>query len=249
LNHSLYGLIGYPLGHSFSKSYFTKKFENEGIWDCSYDVFPIVDISLLPELIVQYPILKGLNVTIPYKESVISYLDSLDPQAKRIGAVNVLKIDKGGKLHGYNSDYAGFAATLLSLKPLHDWNKMKALVFGTGGSSKAVVACLQDFGVDYRTVSRTASRDQLTYDDIGTDLLNDFTLLIHCTPLGMYPNTDVCIPIPYSSLSAKHIAIDLVYNPEETLFMKKVKEQGGTAVNGLTMLHAQAEKAWEIWNS
>ena len=249
MNHSLFGLIGYPLGHSFSKSYFTLKFENEGIKDCSYDLFPIADISLLPELIVQHPILKGLNVTIPYKESVIRYLDSLDPHAKRIGAVNVIKIDKNGKLHGHNSDYAGFAATLLSLKPLHDWNKMKALVFGTGGSSKAIVACLEDFGVDFRTVSRAASSDQLTYEEIGSDTLNEFTLLIHCTPLGMHPNTETCIPIAYNSLSEKHIAIDLVYNPEETLFMKKVKEQGGVAINGLTMLHAQAEKAWEIWNS
>lgn len=249
MNHSLFGLIGYPLGHSFSKSYFTKKFENEGIRDCSYDVFPIADISFLPELIVQHPILKGLNVTIPYKESVIPYMDSLDHNAMRIGAVNVIKIDKNGKLHGFNSDHAGFAATLLRLKPARDWNKMKALVFGTGGSSKAVIACLEDFGVDYRIVSRTANGNHLGYEQIDSELLDEYSLLVHCTPIGMYPNLEAAIPIPYTLLSGKHVAIDLVYNPEETLFIRKVKAQGGLAINGLTMLHAQAEKAWEIWNS
>jgi shikimate dehydrogenase len=249
LNTSLFGLIGYPLGHSFSKSYFTQKFEKEGIRDCSFDLFPITNISFLPDLISQNPNLKGLNVTIPYKESVIQYLDSVDPLVKRMGAVNVIKIDKNGKLQGFNSDYDGFEATLLSLRPANQWKKMKALVFGTGGSSKAVIACLEDFEVDYRKVSRKATAHLLRYEEIGSEILEEYTLLVHCTPLGMHPNSEVCIPIQYGSLTSKHIAIDLVYNPDETMFMRKVKEQGGTAVNGLIMLHAQAEKAWEIWNS
>jgi len=249
LNTSLLGLIGYPLGHSFSKAYFSQKFEKEGIREFSYELFPIANINLLPEVIARHPNLRGLNVTIPYKESVIQYLDFLDPRAKRIGAVNVIKIDQDGKLHGYNSDYSGFAATLLQTKPAFEWKGIKALVFGTGGSSKAVTSCLEDFGIDFRIVSRNASDDQLTYKELNAETMAEFSLLVHCTPVGMFPKTEDCVPIPYHSLSAMHIAIDLVYNPEETMFMRKVKEHGGTAVNGLTMLYAQAEKAWEIWNS
>ena len=248
MNKLLFGLIGYPLGHSFSKAYFSQKFEKEEIQNCSYELFPLSNLNLLPELLARHPDLKGLNVTIPYKESVMQYLDFIDSGANRIGAVNVIRINSDGKLFGYNSDYTGFATTLLSLKSEKDWKGIRALVFGTGGSSKAVTTCLEDFGIDFRMVSRKASGDQLTYEELNAETMAGFSLLVHCTPVGMFPKTEDCVPIPYHLLSAKHIAIDLVYNPEETLFMKKVKEQGGTAVNGLTMLYAQAEKAWEIWN-
>lgn len=249
MNKLLFGLIGYPLGHSFSKTYFSQKFEKEEIQNCSYELFPISNLNLLPELLAQNPDLKGLNVTIPYKESVLQYLDFIDTGAKRIGAVNVIRINSDGKLYGYNSDYAGFATTLLGLKSAKDWKGIHALVFGSGGSSKSVAACLEDFGIDFRIVSRKASGDHLTYEELNTETMKEFNLLVQCTPVGMFPKTEDCIPVPYHSLSEKHIAIDLVYNPEETMFMRKVKEQGGVAINGLTMLHAQAEKAWEIWNS
>jgi len=237
------------LSHSFSKSYFSQKFEKEGIIDCKYELFPISEIKLLRELTAQHLNLKGLNVTFPYKESVIPFLDFLDPLAKRLGAVNVIKFDKGGKLNGYNSDYFGFAATLLGLKPVPAWKGIKALVFGTGGSSKAVIACLEDFGIMYRMVSRTATGSQMSYEQIGPEVLEEIHLLIQCTPLGMHPHPHACISIPYHALTSHHIAIDLVYNPEETMFMRMIQDKGGVAVNGLTMLHNQAEKAWEIWNT
>jgi shikimate dehydrogenase len=249
LKNKLFGLIGFPLGHSFSRAYFSKKFEAEGIKDCSYELFPIEEITHVKNLIESRPELKGFNVTIPYKEKIIPFLTTMDQLSQRIGAVNVVLIDDHGALHGYNSDYTGFIHSLSLFTPKPEWNKTKALVFGTGGSSKAVTAGMSDLGIECRNVSRNPKGDELRYQQITPELLQGYRLLINCTPLGMYPDADSYPAIPYESISSEHMALDLVYNPEETVFMRKVKEQGGKALNGLPMLVAQAEKAWEIWNS
>jgi shikimate dehydrogenase len=243
---NLYGLIGFPLTHSFSKKYFTSKFEKENIKDSKYELFEIADASLVVEVIKNNPDLKGLNVTIPHKENVIKYLNEIDPAAEKIGAVNVIKI-KNGKLKGFNSDYYGFRQSLLNV--VSNVANKKAIVLGTGGAAKAVKAALEDLSIEYFTVSRKKEENMVLYSDLNKEIISTHQIIINTTPLGMYPNIDSCPEIPYEYLTSQHYLFDLVYNPEETLFMKKGIEGGAKAVNGLEMLHLQAEKAWEIWQS
>ncbi len=251
-----FGLIGYPLSHSFSKKYFSKKFLNEGITDALYELFPLPEIELLPKLLESQPNLRGLNVTIPYKQLVIPYLDKLDVAAEKIGAVNVIKITPEGYKTGYNSDYFGFLASLTDwFRQLHSRDGMlklgqcKALILGTGGASKAVKTALDDLSVSYMVVSRQKGSGQLTYDELDSNLLQEYRLLINTTPLGTSPNTEAFPPIPYQYLPKNSYLYDLVYNPDETIFMKKGKERGANVLNGLPMLIGQAEKSWQIWNS
>lgn len=243
----VYGLIGYPLSHSFSKKYFSDKFQKEGIKGCQYDLFEIDHIEKFTALLKeQGNALCGLNVTIPYKQEIIPYLTEIDPAAERIGAINVIKPVEGG-LKGYNSDYYGF---LNSLKGMTSALKgKKALILGTGGASKAVKTALEDEGVEYKYVSRTASDGVFSYDEVTEETIKEYTIIVNSTPLGMSPNVDTCPSIPYEALTPNHILFDLVYNPLETTFMKLGLAKGAKVKNGLEMLELQAEKAWEIWNS
>lgn len=244
---NIYGLIGYPLGHSFSKKYFTEKFATIGIADNNvYELFELSDIQTFPELIKSQSDLKGLNVTIPHKQAVMPFLDGLDASAEKVGAVNVIKIGEGGKLIGYNSDYYGFKTSLEEFIPAN--TPLKALVLGNGGAAKAVIAALNDLSISYKIVSRTKSDDTLGYEDLATEIGN-YQLIINSSPVGTYPKADVCPDIPYEQLTSNHYLYDLVYNPMQTLFLQKGEEQGAKTHNGLKMLHLQAEKAWEIWNS
>lgn len=244
---NIYGLIGYPLGHSFSKKYFTEKFEQMGIADThAYELFELADIQGFPQLIASQPDLRGLNVTIPHKQAVMPFLDGLDASATKVGAVNVIKIGEGGKRIGYNSDYYGFKTSLEEFLP--DGKSLKALVLGNGGAAKAVVAALNDLSIPYKIVSRSKSADVLSYEDLATEIGN-YQLIINSSPVGTYPKSDVCPDIPYEQLTPEHYLYDLVYNPVQTLFLQKGEEQGAQTHNGLKMLHLQAEKAWEIWNS
>jgi shikimate dehydrogenase len=246
---NVYGLIGFPLTHSFSKRYFTEKFEKEGIPNSTYELFEIREATALPSVISSQPQLRGLNVTIPHKEAVIPLLDELDPAAEKIGAVNVIKVTEGNKLKGYNSDYYGFRNSLLKFLGEANPAILKALILGTGGAAKAVIAALDNLAIPYKLVSRSGEAPILRYEELNASLLDEYRLIINTSPLGMYPKTDTCPAIPYEYLTEKHYLFDLVYNPEETLFMKKGAERGAKTKNGLEMLHLQAEKAWEIWNS
>ncbi len=242
-----YGLIGYPLGHSFSVSYFNEKFENEGI-DAEYINFEIPTIREFPEILVSNPELKGLNVTIPYKEKVISFLDSVSPEARAIGAVNVIKIIHKGNdtiLKGYNSDVIGFTK---SIEPILERFHKKALILGTGGASKAVSYGLKSLGLDTVMVSRYERPGTIMYDEITPDVIKEYNVIVNCTPLGMYPNTEECPKLPYEAMDSKNILYDLIYNPDQTLFMKKGAEHGATVKNGLEMLLLQAFASWEFWN-
>ncbi len=244
----VFGLIGYPLSHSFSKKYFADKFEKEGIQNCEYNNYELSSMELFPSLIEQLgDELCGLNVTIPYKKDVIKYLDKIDESAEKIGAVNVIKNDRG-KLIGYNSDYYGFLSSLEGFVG-DELSSLRALVLGTGGAAQAVVAALDSLTVPYKYVSRSATHDKLAYADLTDDIIKQHRLIINTTPLGMHPNVDVCPPVPYTAISEGHYLFDLIYNPEETLFMKKGRRQGAKALHGLEMLIGQAEKAWEIWNN
>ncbi len=241
-----YGLIGYPLSHSFSKKYFTEKFEKENISDAEYHAFPIEKIELLPQLIKDNPSLQGLSVTIPYKESVIPFLDELDATAKKIGAVNCIKISEG-KLIGYNTDAFGFRQ---SIKPFLESHHERALILGTGGASKAVEYVLKEIGIDCFFVTRNkTAENQFTYDEVNENMLKAFKLIVNATPLGMFPNVDACPPIPYQFITSSHLLYDLVYNPAETEFLKRGKSKGSAIVNGFSMLQHQAEEAWRIWNN
>jgi shikimate dehydrogenase len=239
-----YGLIGYPLEHSFSGKYFAEKFEKENIQNCEYQLFPIENIQKFVNLKKQN--IAGLNVTIPYKEQVIPYLDELDEHANAIGAVNVIQI-KNGKTKGYNSDYYGFKDSLLDFLP-KDFNS-KALVLGTGGASKAIKQVLVDLSISFNIVSRKDGFD-FTYEELNSKpaILDDYHLIINTTPLGTYPNVEEKPDIPYRALNNNHYLYDLVYNPSETAFMKAGQNQGAKTTNGLEMLIGQAEKSWEIWN-
>lgn len=240
------GLLGKNISYSFSKAYFKKKFEDEQIDDVSYENFDIEDIGLFPILINNTSGLKGMNVTIPYKEAVIPFLDKLNKKAKEIGAVNTIKITKDHKLIGYNTDYYGFKK---SLKPLLKPHHKNALILGTGGASKAVAYSLKKLNINYLYVSRQAKTGvDLTYDALTNDIIKKHQLIINCTPLGTFPNTDNRPDIPYDAISKDHILYDLIYNPEETTFLKLGKRQLATTINGLNMLKFQAEKAWSIWN-
>ena len=242
-----YGLIGYPLKHSFSIGYFNEKFKAENI-DAEYVNFEIPRIEDFMEVIEENPNLCGLNVTIPYKEQVIPYLDELDKDTAKIGAVNVIKIirlSKGKvKLVGYNSDIIGFKR---SIEPLLNETHRKALILGTGGASKAVFQGLKQLGVGATLVSRKPKEHCITYEEITPKTMQQYTVIVNTTPLGMYPNINACPDIPYDLLTPDHLLYDLLYNPDETLFMKKGKEKGAVVKNGLEMLLLQAFAAWEIW--
>lgn len=242
-----YGLIGYPLGHSFSKNYFNQKFGCEKI-NAQYVNFEIPTIKDLKTVLKENPDLNGLNVTIPYKEQVIPYLDELDEDARLIGAVNVIKFSKGMfgkiKLKGYNSDIIGFKQ---SIEPLLTETHRKALILGTGGASKAVFQGLKQLGVGATYVSRKPKEHCITYEEITPKVMEQYTVIINTTPLGMYPNIDACPEIPYHLLTPDHLLYDLLYNPDETLFMKKGLEKGAVVKNGLEMLLLQAFAAWQIW--
>jgi len=242
-----FGLIGFPLSHSFSKRYFTGKFEEEGLSDTHrYDLFEIEDISALPGIIAETEGLKGLNVTIPHKLNVLPYLSEIDPAAKRIGAVNVIRVEEDKRLKGYNSDYYGFRR---SLEEFLDGNTPEnALVLGNGGAARAIRVALEDMGIPHKLVSRSAGDDRISYETANT-LLKNHTLIINCTPLGTFPRTDTAPELDYTLLTPAHFLYDLVYNPEETLFMKKGQDRGARTRNGYSMLVYQAEKSWEIWNS
>lgn len=243
----MFGLIGKKLGHSFSAEFFNKKFRDEKI-DETYRLFEIPSIEDFPKLLAENPDLKGLNVTIPYKRDVISFLSGLSVEAKAIGAVNVIKISRGKEgitLTGYNSDSIGFEE---SLKPLLNKSIDKALVLGTGGASKAVCYVLRKLGIEPTYVSRTPKEGQLTYKDLNKSIIDSHLLIVNTTPLGMMPEIDTCPPIPYNLLTTRHICYDLVYNPLETLFLKKSKEAGAKIKNGMEMLELQALASWDIWN-
>lgn len=246
MKETVYGLLGYPLGHSFSKNYFNNKFEAEQI-DAEYLNFEIPDINMLMEVISEHHNLKGLNVTIPYKEQVIPFLNELDEDAANIGAVNVIKISRNnGELHlkGYNSDVIGFCD---SISPLLKPHMKKALILGTGGAAKAVAYGLKKLGIETQFVSRKRSDNAITYCDIDKDILSTHHVIVNSTPLGMYPNIDECPDIPYELLDDSHLCYDLLYNPDETLFMKNAKAQGATTKNGLEMLLLQAFAGYDIW--
>ncbi|HJH77217.1 MULTISPECIES: shikimate dehydrogenase family protein [Prevotellaceae] len=243
-----YGLIGYPLGHSFSKSYFNEKFENEGI-NAEYINFEIPTLDSLPEILASNPELKGLNVTIPYKEKVISYLDSISPEARAIGAVNVIRVDHKGNdtyLKGFNSDVIGFTK---SIEPLLERFHKKALILGTGGASKAINFGLKSLGLETVFVSRFERPGTIQYSQITPDIIQEYNVIVNCTPCGMYPHIDECPQLPYEAMTSKNILYDLLYNPDETLFMKKGAQHGATVKNGLEMLLLQAFASWEFWHN
>jgi len=242
---SKFGLIGKNIDYSFSKLYFTNKFKSEGLQH-SYQNFDIETIEAFPEIIQSNKNLIGLNVTIPYKEAVIPYLDKLDEKAEKIGAVNTIKITKEGLLIGYNTDCYGFQK---SIKPFLKPNHKKALILGTGGASKAIAFVLKSLGIEYSYVSRTASNNvTFTYQMLSEEVIKTHHIIINCTPLGTHPNTNVCPPIPYNAISESHLLYDLIYNPEETKFLTIGKIKNAKICNGLEMLEFQANKAWEVWN-
>ncbi|WP_192823200.1 shikimate dehydrogenase [Rufibacter sp. LB8] len=242
----VYGLVGQKLNHSFSQSYFTEKFRSEGITNSVYQLFELESILDFPKLIAAQPNLKGLNVTIPYKETIIPFLDGLESAAARIGAVNVVKFEDG-KLIGHNSDYQGFMQSLQNF--YHCYSQSQALILGTGGAAKAVQAALEYLNISYRTVSRTRQGDNLTYEDLTQSLMSSVSLIINASPVGTFPKAEEAPQIPYELLSSHHYLFDLVYNPAETLFLKKGKAMGAKTINGFEMLCLQAEVAWQIWHS
>lgn len=239
-----FGLIGYPLTYSFSPGYFKEKFTDNGIKDTFYDLYPLEKVDSFCSLIDSGK-LKGLNVTIPYKESVIPFLDDLAQEAKNIGAVNTIKIEDG-KTKGFNTDVYGFEHSLIPLLKKHH---KKALILGTGGASKAVCFVFDKLNIDYKMVSRTPSDNQLSYKSINQKIIDEFGIIVNTTPLGTHPDIDQCPDIPYEYLNDLHLLYDLVYNPSESLFLKKGKAQNSIIKNGYEMLCLQADKAWEIWNS
>lgn len=247
-----FGLIGFPLGHSFSKGYFTDKFEALGLSETHrYEKFELEHIEFYPALLQsQRPFIKGFNVTIPHKQNIIPFLDAVDEAALKIGAVNTVKIMADGSTKGYNTDYWGFRWTLEKWNAFQEIAPKKALVLGKGGAAKAIITALEDLGLTVQLVSRKKEDDTITYEELTTEVMADHLFIVNTTPLGMHPNVDTCPAIPYELLSNKHLLYDIVYNPLETLFLKKGLEHGAKAVHfGLEMLHGQAEKAWEIWQT
>ena len=241
-----YGLIGYPLGHSFSIGYHNQRFADEGI-NAKYVNFEIPNIEQLIEVLSQNPDLKGLNVTIPYKEKVLPYLDYISPEARAIGAVNVIRVIHEGSrivLRGYNSDVIGFVQ---SIEPMLESYHKKALVLGTGGGSKAVAYALKSLGIEPVMVSRYERPGTIQYESITPDVVHEYNVIVNCTPLGMFPKTDTCPTLPYEALDERNVLYDLIYNPDETLFMKKGAAQGAAVKNGLEMLLLQAFASWEFW--
>jgi len=244
-----FGLIGYPLSHSFSKKYFDEKFRKERLDDCEYANYELSSISdFLKLLKMEHEDLIGLNVTIPYKEQIMQYLDNLDDSARKVGAVNVIKLTSDNGKIGYNSDYYGFRSSLQNWLPRN--RPKKALVLGSGGASKAVVAVLEDFNLSYQIVSRKKGVGVVDYGQTNElKLLEHYQLVINTTPLGMYPQIDQAPDLSYQEITDQHFLYDLVYNPEETLFLQRGKARGAKIKNGLEMLFLQAEKSWEIWST
>lgn len=246
----LFGLIGHPLGHSFSKQYFSEKFVREGISDARYELFPLPDIAALPDLLRKHPDLCGLNITIPHKETVLPYLDELDETARAVGAVNCVRV-RAGRLRGFNTDVLGFEQSLRAVMNAGgEWANAKALILGTGGASKAVAWVFGQMGILFLFVSRQpAGEGQIRYEDIGVLPPEDCRIVVNTTPLGTYPETDQCPAIPFDWLRPEHLVFDLIYNPPETLLLRRAAERGCTVKNGLDMLHFQAERAWEIFDA
>lgn len=246
-----YGLIGYRLGYSFSKGFFTEKFEKEDLEDHEYVNFELDSISEFPGIFEKNDHIAGLNCTIPYKQEIMPYLDEIDEEAAQVGAVNTVKIirtENGTKLKGFNTDIYGFENSLI---PLLNEKHKKALILGTGGASKAIKYILDKNGIDFLSASieKELFDKEIRYEQIDDAMMKERLIIIHATPLGTFPKVDACPSIPYERITPDHVLFDLVYNPEETLFLKKGKEKGATAKNGLEMLHGQAIKAWEIWNA
>lgn len=239
----LFGLIGRNISYSFSRSYFSEKFNTEKINDATYVNFDIHDITEVRSIFKNNPNISGCNVTIPYKKDIIPILDKIDKKAKKIGAVNTIKITKKGKLKGYNTDEYGFRK---SLQPLLENHHKKALILGTGGASNAVAYALEKLNISYKFVSR--SNGDLLYTELNEEHFNEYYIIINTTPLGTFPNVKECPSIPYSFITNQHLLYDLVYNPEQTQFLKNGFNQGAKTINGLKMLELQAEKAWKIWN-
>jgi shikimate dehydrogenase len=240
------GLLGKSLSHSFSKKYFEEKFKKENI-QATFKNFELSTVSEFHDVVNQNPDLLGLSVTVPYKEQIIQYLDNLSPEAKEIGAVNCIRFDKG-KTTGYNTDVFGFKT---SIKPFLEPRHNRALVFGTGGSSKAVAYALKEIGVEcYFVTSREFKKTPNTffYYELSPIIFSQFLLLVNCTPVGMFPDPSETLAIPFSYVTDSHLAYDLIYNPEETVFLENCRQKGAVTINGLSMLHLQAEKSWEIWN-
>lgn len=243
-----YGLIGYPLGHSFSRKFFMDKFACEGI-HATYENYEIPQADMLLQVIREHPELRGLNCTIPYKQTIIPFLDELSEEAREIGAVNVIRIDRNheGKvwLKGYNSDVIGFTK---SIKPLLSRAEHNALILGTGGASRAICHGLTQLGIHWQYVSRREQPGMLTYDTLTPDIIRAYDIIVNCSPVGMFPHTDEAPRIPYEALDRRHLLFDLIYNPAETEFMRRGALQGATVKNGLEMLHLQAIASWQIWN-
>jgi shikimate dehydrogenase len=237
---TIFGLVGHPLSHSFSKAYFTAKFEKERI-DACYENFDLEDISEIRQILKEHPDLQGFNVTIPYKEAILPYLDEIDETAKEIAAVNSVKVLEDGKLKGFNTDVIGLQATLCVIAK-------EALILGTGGASKAVQYVLKKHDIPYHLVSRDPKKGHFTYETLSPEIIKAHLLIINATPVGIAPNINEAPAIPYEALTPQHVLFDLIYNPKETLFLKHGKAHGAQTINGLTMLHAQAEASWELWN-
>jgi shikimate dehydrogenase len=240
----LFGLIGFPLTHSFSKKYFTEKFEAENLKDCRYENFQIESIEELPKIISANTSLEGLNVTIPHKESVLKFLHEKNDLVEQVGACNCIKIENG-KLKGFNTDVIAFEKSLeKKLKPHH----RRAYILGTGGAAKAIEFVLIELGIEYQFVSRNPSAGQITYEELDDESIESHQLIINTTPVGMYPNISEAPPIPYDSLTPEHFLFDLTYNPEKTLFLQNGEAKGAAIENGYDMLVRQAEESWLIWN-
>ena len=240
-----FGLIGKKLGHSFSAKYFAEKFEREGLLGCDYSLYELPEIECVKEFM-HTPDLVGFNVTIPYKQQIIPYLDALDEQAREVGAVNCVKIERDGRCVGYNTDVDGIRLSLDKL--LGEEKVSAALILGTGGASQAVQYVLRERGISYKVVSRKKCKADLTYDDLNQEVMATHRLIINASPVGMYPACENCPDIPYAMLSGSHYLFDLVYNPLITRFMELGAEQGAATLSGIDMLYAQAESAWRIWN-
>ena len=239
-----YGIIGYPLGNSFSRGFFTEKFAREHI-EAQYMNFEIPNVEMLRDVLNENPELRGLNVTLPYKTAVIPLLDELSDDARNIGAVNVIRV-RNGYLKGFNSDIIGFMG---SIRPLLQPHHKKALILGTGGASRAIRVGLTQLGLQWKHVSRSAREDMFTYSELSPEILHEYEVIVNCSPVGMYPHVDESPAIPYESLTDRNLLFDCVYNPESTQFMQRGAQQGATVKNGLEMLHLQAIASWEFWNS
>jgi shikimate dehydrogenase len=239
-----FGLVGCNISYSFSRKYFSEKFSNEGI-NATYENFDLQDINEFPEVLAKNPELKGLNVTIPYKEAIFPFLDSLDVTAQKIGAVNTIKVKRNGSLTGYNTDFFGFSEALKPfLKPHHK----KALILGTGGASKAVNYALNSLDIKTSLVSRSPSKSVISYQQLSKEILEEHTVIVNTTPLGTYPKVEEYPPLPVDYIGSRHLLFDLIYNPEQTALMKLAAARGAMVLNGEKMLEFQALKAWEIWN-